>query len=99
MSHFAEIDDNNVVLRVIVAEQDFIDTMPGRWVQTSYNNRIRKQYAGEGYAYDPVADVFITPQPFPSWALDGNYDWQPPLPRPDGDGWQWNEEAQQWQSV
>ena len=95
MSHFAEIDENNIVVRVLVAEQDFIVTMPGRWVQTSYNNHIRKQYAGIGYSYDPAADVFVAPQPFLSWVLDENYDWQPPIPCP-GDGFFWSEEGQQW---
>jgi hypothetical protein len=64
--------------------------------RTSYNGNIRKQYAGIGYRYDPVADVFIAPALYPSWSLDENFDWQPPTPRPEG-SWYWNEEAQEWQ--
>ena len=85
MSHFAEIKDG-VVQQVIAAEQDFIDSGsvgdPSKWVQTSYNHNFRKQYAGIGYTYDEVNDIFITPQPYPSWTLDSNHDWIPPIPFP-----------------
>jgi hypothetical protein len=64
--------------------------------RTSYNNNMRKQYAGIGFSYDPVADVFIAPQPFASWSLDENYDWQPPTPRPEGMGWHWDEATLSW---
>jgi hypothetical protein len=98
MSHFAEIKDG-VVQRVIVAEQDFINSGTVgdsfNWVQTSYNHNFRKQFAGVGYSYDKAADVFISHQPFPSWTLDDNYDWQPPTPKPDGN-YTWNEETQAW---
>lgn len=63
--------------------------------RTSYNGKIRKQYAGIGFSYDSTADVFIAPQPFPSWTLDGNFDWQPPKPKPDG-FYFWNEELGEW---
>lgn len=96
MSHFAELDDCNTVTRVIVAEQDIIATLPGRWVQTSYHGSIRKQFAGVGYRYDEAADVFVSPQPFPSWTLDDRHDWQPPVPRPDGERWVWSEEDKAW---
>ena len=80
MSHFAEIRDG-IVQRVIVAEQDFINSGAVGdsflWVQTSYNNNFRKQYAGIGYRYDKAADVFVAPQPYPSWTLDDNHDWVP----------------------
>lgn len=67
------------------------------WRKTSYNGNIRKQYAGIGYTYDIVRDVFIAPQPFPSWTLDENSDWQPPVPMPtDGGMYTWNEADQQW---
>ena len=52
------------------------------WKQTSYNNNFRKQYAGIGYSYDSSKDMFITPQPYPSWSLDSNDDWQSPVPVP-----------------
>jgi hypothetical protein len=68
--------------------------------RTSYNNRIRKQYAGIGYFYDEAADVFVAPQPFPSWTLDANHDWQPPTPYPqDGKRYQWIEEDLNWQVI
>ena len=67
--------------------------------RTSYNNNIRKQYAGIGYTYDAEADVFVAPQPFPSWTLDSNHDWQPPVARPEEGVWSWNEETQTWNEV
>src|SRR6056300_1287011 len=54
----------------------------GTWKQTSYNSNFRKQYAGIGYTYDATKDKFITPQPFPSWSLDSNDDWQAPITYP-----------------
>lgn len=70
------------------------------WVQTSYNNNLRKQYAGIGYSYDSENDVFISPQPFDSWTLDSNFDWQPPVARPDDDNlYDWNETNQSWDLI
>ena len=104
MSHFAKLDENNVVVAVYRGRQEDdgkeaeLSARSGENLkQTSYNNRIRKQYAGIGFTYDPVGDVFIAPQPFPSWTLDSNHDWQPPTPQPDGDDWYWNEENEQWE--
>lgn len=69
----------------------------GTWLQTSYNNSIRKQFASIGYTYNESADVFVAPQPFPSWSLDENYDWQAPIAFPaDGNQYEWNEEQQVW---
>ena len=101
MSHFAEIDKDGVVQRVIVADQDFIDTGtvgdPTLWIQTSYNNNIRKQYAGKGFTYDKTNDVFIKPQPHASWTLDDSFDWQPPTAMPDdGKRYVWNEATTTW---
>lgn len=108
MAHWAEIDENNIVIRVLVGDNNdpngdegyqwLIDNLGGTWIKTSYNNRIRKQYAGAGYKYDPEADVFIQPQPFPSWTLDENFDWQPPKPKPEGIYW-WDEDSLEWISV
>ena len=103
MAHFAEIDSSNTVLRVIVVADEHEangaewchDLLGGTWVQTSYNHNIRKQYAGVGFTYDADADVFIAPQPYPSWTLDTNHDWQPPTPMPEGMWW-WNESEQSW---
>ena len=106
MSHFVKLDGNNVVQEVIVAEQDFIVHNPKLlgdsflWIQTSYNSNFRKQYAGVGYTYDKANDVFIAPKPFPSWTLDGNYDWQPPIAEPsDGKRYYWNEATTNWVEV
>ena len=108
MAHFAEIIDG-VVQRVIVAEQDFIDSIPGQWVQTSYNTYagkhpegrpLRKNYAGIGYVYDSVRDAFYAPQPYPSWALDEETcQWQPPVPYPTTGQYSWNEESLSWVAV
>jgi hypothetical protein len=77
--------------------QDFIASLglEGEWKQTSYNHNFRKQYAPIGGKYDAIADVFVQRQPFPSWTLDSNHDWQPPVPKPDG--WNnWDENSQSW---
>lgn len=74
--------------------------LPGEWRQTSYNGNFRKQYAGIGYTYDAEADVFIAPQPFPSWTLTANHDWQAPTPEPiEGGPWRWDEETLSWVEV
>lgn len=111
MAHFAELDNNNTVLRVLVVPdeqehrgQEFLADdlgLGGTWVQTSYNGRLRKQYAGVGYSYDANADVFIAPSPLPSWVLNENYDWVPPIPRPvDADEFTaWDETTLQWVST
>jgi len=81
MSHFARVNAQGIVEQVIVAEQDFIDSLPDKssWVQTSYNTiggqhpegrPLRKNYAGVGYTYDAQRDAFIPPKPFPSWVLN-----------------------------
>jgi len=107
MAHYAFLDENNVVTEVItgIDENELIEGLDTEtWYgnfrgqvckRTSYNNSIRKQYAGIGFAYDEVSDEFVMPQPFASWSLDSNNDWQPPVPRPDG-SYMWNEELQSW---
>jgi len=102
MAHFAELDENNVVKRVVVIGNDVPtadgplgdnDMHPdgeaycnklfgGTWKQTSYSHSFRKKYAGAGNIYDPVKDKFLSQQPYPSWSLDANDDWQPPMPFP-----------------
>jgi len=114
MAHFAELDSNNIVLRVIVVDnKDTSDAsgvekehigvafcerlFGGTWKQTSYNGNFRKHYAGVGYAYNAVRDAFIPPQPYPSWALDDDANWQPPVAMPtDGKMYSWDEATQQW---
>ena len=104
MGYFAHIDENSVVTTVIVATQEFIDTNaegdPANWIETSIDGSFRKQYAGIGYTYDAQADVFITPQPYPSWVLDANYDWVAPVPYPeDGKCYEWDESIINWVEV
>ena len=72
--------------------------LDGVWKQTSFNNNFRKQYAGIGYTYNADADVFIGPQPYASWALDSNHDWQAPTAKPEGD-YYWSEEDLEWVAV
>ena len=108
MAHFARVE-NNVVTDVLVVSNDLEDRgaeflandlgLGGTWIQTSYNHRIRKQYAGIGFTYDPVADVFIAPKPFDSWILDSNHDWQAPIPVPTEGTWLWDETALTWAEV
>ena len=113
MAHFAKIDQNNIVKQVEVVSDDvaiteqngidFLKQLHGEqftWVQTSYNSNFRKQYAGNGYTYDKVNDVFVQPQTYPSWTKDGNHDWQPPVARPDdGKAYDWNEGTQAWDAI
>ena len=114
MAHFAELDENNIVLRVIVVDNnDILDNLGveqeqmgvdlctnllgGTWIQTSYNDNMRKQYAGIGYDYDSTKDKFISPQPFPSWSLDTNDDWEAPVAYPtDGRSYMWDETTESW---
>jgi hypothetical protein len=89
MAHWAEIDENNVVLRVLVGDNNdpngdegyqwLIDNLGGTWVKTSYNANIRKNYAGVSFIYDETRDAFIPPMP-------------------DGIGWVLNEETCQWEN-
>jgi hypothetical protein len=108
MAHYAFLDENNVVTEIIVGidETEVIEDLDTEtWYgnfrsqtckRTSYNGNIRKQYAGIGYSYDPVADVFIQPQPHPSWSLDSNFDWQAPTPMPTEGMWYWDEDSLSW---
>ena len=109
MAHYAFLDKNNIVTEVIVGidETETIEgLLPEIWygdfrgqvcVRTSYNSKIRKQFAGRGFSYDPIADVFIAIQPYPSWILDNNHDWQAPIAKPLDDKFHvWHEELLQW---
>lgn len=74
--------------------------LPGEWRQTSWSGSIRKQYAGIGWRYDADADVFIAPQPYPSWTLDDEHDWQAPVPYPsDGGQYYWDEATLSWVAI
>lgn len=101
MSHFAQINEDNTVVQVIVAEQDFINSgLVGdstKWIQTSYNTYggqhrlggtpLRKNYAGIGYTYNPELDAFIPPKSFASWNLNTETGlWDAPTPMPVEEG-------------
>lgn len=106
MAHFAKLDENNIVVRVLVTDNDFpnegydwlVENLGGNWVQTSYNARIRKNFAGVGFTYDEALDAFIPPKPFESWLLnEETCFWEAPKPYPtDGQNYNWDEETQDW---
>jgi hypothetical protein len=106
MAHAAELDANNVVLRVIVVSNDLepnveqwcTDTYGGYWKQTSYSGSFRKNFAGIGYTYNADLDAFIPPKPYLSWVLDdATCQWQAPVPMPqDGQMYEWDEAAGEW---
>lgn len=78
---------------------DFLANLTGHanWKQTSYNNKFRGNYAGIGYSYDPVRDAFLPPSPYPSWILNANFGWDPPIPMPaDGNLYSWDEPTTSW---
>lgn len=108
MAHYAFLDENNVVTHVIAGrnedevvdgisdwEAHYAEVTGQRCVRTSYNNRIRKRFATIGCTYDAEHDVFVAPQPFSSWVLDSNHDWQPPTPKPEG-SFVWDEGTLAW---
>jgi hypothetical protein len=109
MAHWAEIDKDNIVLRVTVGRNDdpagdegyswLIDNLGGTWVKTSYNAKIRGKYAGLGDTYDSVKDIFVAPKPFPSWIQDGSY-WKAPVDKPTDDKlYNWDEPTLSWKEV
>jgi hypothetical protein len=109
MAHFAEIDENNIVLRVLVLDNsleengaDFLANelgLGGTWVQTSYNSNFRGVFAGIGFAYNVDEDIFVIPQPYPSWTREGSF-WNAPIEYPtDGAKYTWNEENQTWDEL
>jgi len=69
----------------------------GTWKQTSYNGNIRKNYAGIGYTYRADIDAFVPPQPFPSWTLNADAQWEAPVAMPtDGEMYIWDEDTTSW---
>jgi len=111
MAHYAFLDDNNIVVEVITGI-DETETIEGldteTWYgnfrgqvckRTSYNNNIRKNYAGIGYTYDATRDAFIAPKPYNSWILDeATCRWQAPTPKPTEEGkyYSWDEATTSW---
>ena len=108
MSNWAEIDNNNIVLRVTVGDNNspdegyqwLIDNLGGTWIKTSYNATIRGKYAGIGDFYNQEEDIFVTPQPYPSWTRSGSY-WNPPTPMPTAEGkfYYWSEDDLSWREI
>jgi hypothetical protein len=112
MAHWAELDENNIVLRVTVGDNDdpngdegyqwLIDNLGGRWIQTSYNNNFRKRFAGIGMKYYEDLDAFgpVEP-PYPSWVFDKEeVMFVSPVPMPalvEGSYWVWNEDIINWE--
>ena len=70
----------------------------GRYLMTSKKDEFRCRYAGRGMFYDETLDVFLYAKPFPLWVLNSNHDWEPPVPKPEGD-YAWNEETQTWDEI
>jgi len=117
MAHFVRIENGVVVQGIVVSDKDTADEhgvekedigiafcsnlLGGTWKQTSYNARIRKNYAGIGYTYDETLDAFVPPKPFASWLLDTDKaQWKAPVDYPTDEGrFTWNEEKQSWDEV
>ncbi len=94
------LQDENGIEQEQKGVEFLIDVLgDGLFVQTSYNDRIRGRYAGIGFRYDVENDVFICEQPYPSWVLNSNFDWESPVPRPSGENKIWNEEACLWEDI
>jgi hypothetical protein len=107
MAHYAFLDENNIVTEVIVGidETELIEGLDTEtWYgnfrkqsckRTSYNSKIRGTYAGIGYTYNANEDIFIAPQPYPSWTRSGSF-WQAPSQKPEGLNWAWDESTLAW---
>ena len=116
MAHFAKLDENNIVLEVNVVNNNALDASNeeasgitfltewsgghSKWKQTSYNANIRGKYAGKGDSYNAEEDIFVAPQPYPSWTRSGSH-WNPPTPMPTtaGKRYQWVEADLNWQEI
>jgi hypothetical protein len=114
LSHFAKLENGLVVQVIVVDNADTATVegvemesigatfcerlLGGEWKQTSYNGKMRKNYAGIGYTYDAVRDAFIAPQPYPSWVLnEQTCRWEAPVPMPtDGKMYAWDEATLNW---
>ena len=112
MAHYAFLDENNIVTEVITGrnEDEVVDGISDweayygefrgqRCLRTSYNNNIRGTYAGVGYSYNEEEDIFVAPQPYPSWTRNGSF-WEAPTPMPtDGKMYHWVEADLNWQVI
>jgi hypothetical protein len=114
MASFAKLGKGNIVERVEVVSNDIATTEQAGvdflnnlyksrdvWKQTSYNNNIRKNFAGVGYHYDQARDAFIAPKPFNSWILnEDTCRWEAPVAKPDDDQkYKWNETIKNWELI
>jgi hypothetical protein len=119
VAHFAKLDNNNIVIEVNSVNNNVLDLNDeensgiafltewsngySNWKQTSYNKNFRVNYAGVGYKYDPDFDVFIAPQPYPSWKLNyTTFQWEAPVAKPEdieGYIWKWSEYNKEWIQV
>ena len=115
MAHFAKLGIGNIVEKVEVVSNNIATTeqagvdflrnlyndQNAQWFQTSYNNNIRRNFAGIDYTYDQARDAFIEPKPFNSWTLnETTCNWESPVVKPDdGQNYVWNEENQQWNLI
>ena len=117
MAHFCRLENNVVTQVIVVANQDILNEngqeseqkgidfcsnlLGGTWKQTSYNARIRKNYAGICYTYDETLDAFVPPKPFASWLLDTDKaQWKAPVDYPTDEGrFTWNEATTSWDAV
>jgi hypothetical protein len=110
MAHYAFLDENNIVTEVItgIDETELIEGLDTEtWYgnfrgqvckRTSYNSNIRGIYAGIGYSYNEEEDIFVVPQPYPSWIRNGSF-WEAPVAMPEEGSWQWNESTLSWDEV
>jgi hypothetical protein len=121
MAHFAKLGTGNIIERVEVVSNDIATTEQAGvdflnnlyktrdvWKQTSYNNNIRKNYAGIGYKYDQTRDAFIAPKPYTSWILnETTCQWEAPVAKPtltqeqidNSNYYRWNETIKNWELV
>ena len=114
MAHFAKLNSDNIVTKVEVVSNDvatneqaginFLNNLYGTndvWKQTSYNENIRKNFAGIGYTYNQTKDALIALKPFNSWVLnDDTCKWESPVTYPDdGEQYKWNEDTTSWDAV
>ena len=117
MAHFAQLENNIVTKVIVVSNQDILDEngqeseqkgidfcsnlLGGTWIQTSYNAKIRKNYAGVGYTYDEGRDAFIAPKPYNSWLLDETTaQWKAPVDYPTDDKkYTWDENTTSWKEL
>jgi hypothetical protein len=116
MAHFAKLNDSNIVLEIHCISNDALDKNSEEisgiefltkwsgghtnWKQTSYNGNFRGKYAAINDSYLPEEDIFIAPQPFPSWTRSGSY-WNPPTPMPttEGKSYYWSEYDLNWREI